>query len=124
MADAERQRLNEADSGRVDWRRWGPYLSERQWGTVREDYGGGQDTGIFDDNRYFDIVVEYAKAGPEDVLLRITAHNRGPDDAELHVLPTLWFRHTWSWAGDEPQPVLRTVADHEGRPAIRAEHRD
>ncbi|MBB5958502.1 hypothetical protein FHS29_005110 [Saccharothrix tamanrassetensis] len=218
MTGAERHRLDEADAG-VPWRRWGPYLADRQWGTVREArfgddvwssfthdqarsraYRWGEDglagisddrqrlclalalwngadpilkerlfgltnaegnhgedvkecyfhldatptasylkmlykypqrefpygelvsvnasrdrddpeyelldTGVFDDSRYFDVVVEYAKAGPEDVLMKVTAHNRGPDPARLHVLPTLWFRHTWSWAGGEEQPVL------------------
>ncbi len=226
--DAERERLAEADQ--VPWRRWGPYLSERQWGTVREDYGGGDawssfsrdqagfrayrwgedglagfsddrqrlclalslwngtdpilkerlfgltnaegnhgedvkecyfyldatptssylkmlykypqtefpydelvavngargrsdpeyellDTGIFADGRYFDVVVEYAKATPENILMRVTVHNRGPVDATLHVLPTLWFRHTWSWAGGTAKPSLRTV---DG--AVQAEH--
>ena len=61
------------------------------------------DTGIFDDNRYFDVVVEYAKGGPEDLLMQVTVHNRGPDDAEIHVLPSLWFRHTWSWGGGSPR---------------------
>ena len=63
------------------------------------------DTGIFDDNRYFDIFVEYAKADPEDICIRIEAFNRGPEDAVLHILPHLWFRNTWSWtavAGTEP----------------------
>jgi hypothetical protein len=55
------------------------------------------DTGIFDDGRYFDVFVEYAKAGPNDTLIRITAHNRGPDAAVLHLMPSLWFRNTWSW---------------------------
>ncbi|MFF9168427.1 MULTISPECIES: glucosidase [unclassified Streptomyces] len=231
--DAERRRLAEADAGDVAWRRWGPYLSERQWGTVREDYsadgdawsyfthdqarsrayrwgedgiagvsddkqrlclalalwngrdpilkerlfgltnaegnhgedvkecyyhldntpthsymkylykypqgafpysdlvdtnrarGRGEpeyellDTGIFDENRYFDVVVEYAKAGPEDLLVRVTAHNRGPDTATLHLLPTLWFRHTWSWAGGTAVPVLRQTPG-----AIRADHEE
>ncbi|MBS1242212.1 MAG: uncharacterized protein H6R40_1639, partial [Gemmatimonadetes bacterium] len=63
-----------------------------------------------DDNRYFDVFVEYAKAGPEDILIQITACNRGPDPAPLHLLPTLWFRNTWSWGGDAPRPLLRTVA--------------
>ncbi|MGW0876184.1 MGH1-like glycoside hydrolase domain-containing protein [Streptomyces sp. NPDC002740] len=231
-ADAERRRLAEADEGVAPWRRWGPYLSERQWGTVREDYStdgdawsyfthdqarsrayrwgedgiagvsdDGQrlcfalalwngrdpilkermfgltntegnhgedvkeyyfhldntpthsymkylykypqgefpyadlvdtnrargrddfeyellDTGVFDENRYFDVFVEYAKAGPEDLLVEITAHNRGPDEAVLHLLPTLWFRHTWSWAGGTAVPALRAAdggirADHE-----------
>src|SRR5690348_399949 len=202
---AEGQRLAAADHQGVPWRRWGPYLSDRQWGTVREDYspngdawsyfthdqarsrayrwgedgiagvsddrqllcfalalwngrdgllkermfgltngegnhgedvkeyyfyldstptlfylkflykypqaeypyddlvatnrergrGGFEyellDTGVFADDRYFDVFVEYAKAGPDDLLVEITVHNRGPDDASLHVLPTLWF---------------------------------
>ncbi|VTU00812.1 glucosidase : Glycoside hydrolase, family 63 OS=Gemmatimonadetes bacterium KBS708 GN=J421_5672 PE=4 SV=1: Glyco_hydro_63 [Gemmataceae bacterium] len=65
-----------------------------------------QDTGIFDDDRYFDVVVEYAKAGPRDVLMRVTAHNRGPDAAELHLLPTLWFRNTWSWDTSAFKPTI------------------
>ena len=60
------------------------------------------DTGVFDGDRYFDILIEYAKASPDDLAIRITAHNRGPDAAPLHVLPTLWFRNTWAWS----QPVL------------------
>jgi hypothetical protein len=55
------------------------------------------DTGVFDENRYFDIVVEHAKANPEDICIRIEAFNRGPDAAELHVIPQLWFRNTWAW---------------------------
>jgi hypothetical protein len=64
------------------------------------------DTGVFDDNRYFDVFVEYAKAAPEDLLVQITVHNRGPETATLHVLPTLWFRNTWSWGADGPRPGL------------------
>ncbi|MFC7528672.1 glucosidase [Actinoplanes sp. GCM10030250] len=222
---AEQRRLRDADTGTVPWRRWGPYLSERQWGTVREDYsqdadawnhfthdqaryrayrwgedgiagfcdeeqsvclavalwngndpilkerlfgltnaegnhgedakeywfyvdatpthsyqrmvykypqrafpyedlvstnrnrGRGDfeyellDTGVFDEDRYFDVVVEYAKAGPEEILTRITVHNRGPDAATLHVLPTVWFRNTWSWGGSEPRPELRAAGE-------------
>ena len=67
------------------------------------------DTGVFDDNRYFDVFVEYAKASPEDLLIEITVHNRGPEAAALHVLPTLWFRNTWSWGGDGPRPALTLV---------------
>jgi hypothetical protein len=209
--DPESLRLEEAGGPESDWRKWGPYLSERQWATVREDYSehgncwdyfphdharsrayrwgedgllgisdrhgrlcfglalwNGRDpilkerlfgltgpegnhgedvkelyyyldstpthsylkalykypqaefpyerlvrenrargkadpelelldTGVFDENRYFDVTAEYAKAGPEDLLIRITAANRGPDAATLHLLPTLWFRNTWSW---------------------------
>ncbi len=54
------------------------------------------DTGIFDDDRYFDVFVEYAKGDPEDILVRISVHNRGPEAAQIHLLPTLWFRNTWS----------------------------
>jgi hypothetical protein len=64
------------------------------------------DTGVFDDNRYFDIFVEYAKADPNDILIRITAVNRGPEAATLELLPTLWFRNTWSWGRDHRQPAL------------------
>jgi hypothetical protein len=221
---AERQRLAEAREQGVPWRKWGPYLSERQWGTVREDYSesgnawdyfshdqarsrayhwgedglagvsddrqhlcfalalwNGKDailkerlfgltnsegnhgedvkeyyfyldstpthsymkylykypqaafpygelvetnrhrsrhefeyelldTGVFDQDRYFDVLVEYAKASPEDLLVQITVTNRGPETAALHVLPTLWFRNTWSWGGHPPRPVLRRAA--------------
>ncbi|WP_229311019.1 MGH1-like glycoside hydrolase domain-containing protein [Larkinella soli] len=230
----EHTRLTEANEGRADWRRFGPYLSERQWGTVREDYSptgnawayiphdaarsrayrwgeegiGGfsddrqrlcfalalwngrdpilkerlfglsgpegnhgedvkelyyyldgtpthsymkmlykypqqefpyqrlvdenrnrtrkdpefelLDTGIFDENRYFDVFPEYAKAGPDDLLIRITAHNRGTEEAELHLLPTLWFRNTWAWGYDDDQP--RLTASEGGTILVR--HRD
>ncbi len=220
---AEQKRLNDAREAGIPWKKWGPYLSERQWGTVREDYSDdgnawnyfthdqsrsrayrwgedglagisddkqrlcfalalwnekdpilkeriyglanseanhGEDpkeyyyyidstpthsymkylykypqkefpyrqlvetnrgrsreemeyelidTGIFDDNRYFDVFVEYAKEGPEDMLVRITAFNRGPDAAKLHVLPTLWFRNTWSWMDATPKPLLKEL---------------
>jgi len=64
------------------------------------------DTGIFADDRYFDIFIEYAKAGPEDILIRLTIHNRGPDAATLHVLPHLWFRNSWSWSNDASRPTI------------------
>jgi len=224
---AEHRRLAEADNGAARWRRWGPYLSERQWGTVREDYSAGGDawsyfshdharsrayrwgedgiaglsddqqrlclalalwnerdpilkerlygltgaqgnhgedvkeyyyyldatpthsylkmlykypqaafpydqlrdrnppwakhdpevelidTGVLDDNRYFDVFVEYAKAGPDDIVMVITAHNRGPEAAPLHLLPTLWFRNTWSWRDGTPKPLI-TARDGHG----------
>lgn len=220
---AEQIRLDEAREESASWKKWGPYLSERQWGTVREDYSEGGDawnyfthdqarsrayrwgedglagisddkqrlcfalalwngkdpilkerlfgltnsesnhgedvkeyyfyldstpthsfmkylykypqspfpyadlveascrrgrhefeyelidTGVFDHDRYFDVFVEYAKKSPEDILVRITVHNRGPEPAELHILPTLWFRNQWSWLGDAPRPVLTQV---------------
>jgi hypothetical protein len=67
------------------------------------------DTGIFDQDRYFDVFVEYAKADPEDTLIRFSVHNRGSEAAHLHLLPTLWFRNTWSWGDDEPKPVLGQI---------------
>jgi Mannosylglycerate hydrolase MGH1-like glycoside hydrolase domain len=232
---AEERRLRDARLG-VPWRLWGPYLSERQWGTVREDYSTdgnawsyfshdqsrsrayrwgedglagicdekqrlclalalwneqdpiikerffgltnaegnhGEDvkeyyffldnipthayqrwlykypqaaypyndlvhtnrsrsreeheyelvdTGIFDENRYFDVVVEHAKVDPEDIVCRITVHNRGPQDAPIHVLPTLWFRNTWTFSPHEPRPELTAVDGTH--PVIRAEHRE
>lgn len=234
---AEARRLAEQRTGAVDWHKWGPYLSERAWGTVREDYSpdgaawsyfphdharsrayrwnedglagicdrdqqlcfalalwneadpilkerlfgltnaegnhgedvkeyyfyldntpthsymrmlykypqvaypydllvrenaqrGKQqpeyellDTGAFAEGRYFDVFVEYAKAGPEDILIRISASNRGPAEAPLHILPTLWYRNTWSWTPEGTRPVLSE--DDEPRiqdPAIRVEH--
>src|SRR5438046_8481226 len=62
------------------------------------------DTGTFDDDRYFDVFVEYAKAGPEDILMRVEAFNRGPEAAPLHILPHLWFRNTWAWGPDAWSP--------------------
>ncbi len=235
--DAEKQRLDEAQANRAAWKKWGPYLSERQWGTVREDYSdngdawnyfthdqarsrayrwgedglGGisddhqvlcfalalwnerdpilkerafglansegnhgedvkeyyfyldstpthsymkylykypqaaypysdlvqsnrsrgkqeaeyelLDTGVFDDNRYFDVFVEYAKAGPEDVLVRISVFNRGPDAAPLHVLPTLWFRNTWSQPAGGPKPILERV-ESSTQATVHAHHSD
>lgn len=87
------------------------------------------DTGIFDEGRYFDVFVEYAKAGQNDVLIQITVNNRGPEPAPITILPTLWFRNTWSWgyeAGpmdDAPEkPLLYQVAELQDRPTIRADH--
>ena len=70
------------------------------------------DTGIFDADRYFDVDIEYGKAGVEDILLRITVHNRGPEEAAIHILPQLWFRNTWSWFTDHPKPVLTRVGEN------------
>jgi hypothetical protein len=220
-AGGEEQRLAAARAAGAPWRKWGPYLSERQWGTVREDYSDSGnawdyfshdqarsrayrwgedglagisddrqqlcfalalwngkdpiikerlfgltnsegnhgedvkeyyfyvdstpthsymkylykypqaaypydqlvrtnrlrgrnalefellDTGVFDGNRYFDVFVEYAKETPEDILARITVTNRGPEAAMLHVLPTIWFRNTWSWGDAVRRPSLR-----------------
>ena len=229
---AESRRLDATRMGTEHWRQWGPYLSERQWGTVREDYSPGGtaweyfphdharsrayrwgedgiagvsdehsrlclslalwngkdpilkerlfgltnsegnhgedvkelyyyldalpsqaylkmlykypqrefpyralveenarrgkdqpefellDTGLFDDDRYFDVFVEYAKASPGDLLMRITVHNRGPEDSEIHLLPQLWFRNTWSWSEGAPRPIL--YRDDDG--LIEARH--
>ena len=66
------------------------------------------DTGIFDDDRYWEITADYAKATPDDLCIRVTVRNAGPETATLHVLPTLWFRNTWSWGLDDRRPVLTT----------------
>lgn len=232
--DAERQRLNDHDA---QWKKWGPYLSERQWGTVREDcsasgnawdffphdharsrsYRWGEDglagfsddkqqlcfalclwngkdpilkerlfgltnsegnhgedvkeyyfyldstpthsymkylykypqgtypyndlvttnksrsrtdseyelidTGIFNDNRYFDIFVEYVKAAPEDTLIQISIHNRGNEDAPIHVLPSLWFRNTWFSSEQQSKPILKSATLGGGTSMIIASHR-
>lgn len=72
------------------------------------------DTGVFDENRYFDVQVEYAKAATDDVLVRIRVSNRGPDTARLHLLPTLWFRNTWSWFENAPKPHLQGILNDPG----------
>ncbi len=225
--DPERRRLDAMRKGTEDWRAWGPYVSERQWGTVREDYSEGGtawdyfthdqarsrayrwgedgiagfcderqllclslalwngndpilkerlfgltnsqgnhgedvkelyyfvdatpshayqrmlyklpqaafpykrlieenarrgvhdrefeliDTGLFDEGRYFDVEVEYAKLAPHDILMRITVHNRGPDSAPIHILPQAWFRNRWSWTDTVARPVMREQSPGE-----------
>ncbi len=69
------------------------------------------DTGIFEGDRYFDVFVEYAKVDPDDLLMRIRVHNRGPEAAPLHMLPTVWFRNTWSWSGETDRPSLVAMGD-------------
>ena len=85
------------------------------------------DTGVFHDNRYFDVFVEYAKSTPEDILVRITAINRGPDAADLHLLPTLWFRNDWSqWIAESnrapEKPRIEQVEAPAGATAVAAAH--
>ncbi len=233
---AENLRLQAAREGKAPWKKWGPYLSERQWGTVREDYSdngdawsyfshdqarsrayrwgedgiGGicdnkqrlcfalalwngrdpiikerlfgltnaegnhgedvkeyyfyldntpshsymkylykypqasypyadlaetnrrrtrhemeyelLDTGVFDEDRYFDVFVEYALAAPEDILIKITVANRGPEAALVHMLPHLWCRNTWSWSEGAPRPLLEQGQSPEGMRLIAASH--
>ncbi len=238
----ETKRLEESRKNNIPWKKWGPYLSERQWGTVREDYSengdawnffthdharsrayrwgedgiagisddkqrlcfalalwNGKDsilkerlfgltnsqgnhgedvkeyyfyldstpthsymkylykypqaaypyadlvetngrrsreemeyelldTGVFNDDRYFDVFVEYAKGGPEDILVRITAINRGPEAAELHLLPTLWFRNDWSaWIAESNRapgkPNIKQIKAPAGAKAVKAAHK-
>ena len=230
--NAEERRLQESAERKVHWKRWGPYLAERQWGTVREDYSANGDawnyfphdharsrayrwgedgiagicdrhqhicfalalwnekdpilkerlfgltnregnhgedvkeyyyyldatpsssylkylykyphaaypytqlrienakrtrknpeyelidTGIFSENRYFDVFVEYAKAACDDILIRITAWNRGPDPARLHLLPTIWFRNRWDWGDPYDMPHVRRVKAPQGMPLL------
>ena len=234
--DAERARLAEDRNRAKNWKRWGPYLSERQWGTVREDYSPGGsawdsfpheqarsrayrwgedgilgisdrhqyicfalamwngkdpylkerifgltgpqgnhgedvkelyyyldstpthsymkglykypqrefpyrrlleentqrgkrelefelvDTGLFEDDRYFDVFAEYAKAGPDDLLIKITVANRGPEAARLHLLPTVWYRNTWSWGLGHRRPRMAAADAPAGTAAISIRH--
>ncbi len=76
------------------------------------------DTGIFDENRFFEIEIEYAKSGPNDILIRATATNCGPDPAPLHLIPTLWFRNTWSWGYDAAKPCLQEGAMSDDKVSI------
>ena len=80
------------------------------------------DTGVFNENRYFDVYVEYAKAAPDDILIRITVFNRGDSDAEIHLLPTLWFRNTWSWIPGSLKPVLNKIKSKKGMTIVSANH--
>jgi hypothetical protein len=82
------------------------------------------DTGVFDEDRYFDVFVEYAKASPEDMLIQITVHNRGPEQATLHLLPTLWFRNDWAWGDDVTRPSLRQLAQDKTGGIVAILHRD
>jgi Glycosyl hydrolase family 63 C-terminal domain len=236
LQTTEDRRLEEARARKKHWKRWGPYVSERQWGTVREDYSAGGtaweffphdharsrayrwgedgiggisdrhqmmcfglalwngrdtilkerlfgltghqgnhgedvkeyyfyldstpthsymrmlykypqaefpyqqlveenqrrakeapefellDTGVFAENRYFDVFVEYAKADVEDILIRITAVNRGPERAALQILPSLWFRNTWSWGSDLRRPIARRATSVPGSVSAELQH--
>src|SRR5438477_43895 len=104
--DPERERVREIEDDHSGWRRWGPYLADRSWGTVREDYSADGDAW-----RHLTYDKARAKADPEDLAIRITAHNRGPDAAPLHILPTLWFRNTWAWT-PTAQPEPRITREH------------
>ena len=102
-----------------------PYLDliETNWRRGRKDSEYELlDTGIFDGDRYFDVFVEYAKASPTDILIQIGICNRGPDEAMIHVLPTLWFRNTWTWWPDQPKPSLKAAPATDGDAAIAAAH--
>src|SRR5262249_34206296 len=79
------------------------------------------DTGIFNEDRYFDVFVEYAKAAPEDILIKITIANRANEAADLHLLPTLWFRNIWAWQQIGQKPKLDAAANRSGGPVIVAE---
>jgi len=82
------------------------------------------DTGVFNEDRYFDVFVEYAKQSPEDILIQISVSNRGPEPATLHVLPTLWFRNTWTWWPSTPKPSLKQISGHKGAQTVAASHAD
>jgi hypothetical protein len=102
-----------------------PYgdLIETNRGRSRNDFEYELlDTGVFNEDRYFDVFVEYAKAAPTDILIQITVANRGLERAELHLLPTLWFRNTWTWWPDQPKPSLRAMPTAGDATPISASH--
>src|SRR5260370_7464779 len=78
------------------------------------------DTGVFREERYFDVLVEYAKVEMEDICIKITATNRGPETAKLHLLPTLWFRNTWSWELEAPKPEIEVAGSKIAPPVFRS----
>lgn len=88
-------------------------IAENQRRTRRDPEFELWDTGIFSENRYFDIDIEYAKASPDDILCRVTVRNMGPDPAPIHILPTLWFRNTWSWGRNDTKPQMKLEHDAE-----------
>ena len=91
-------------------------------GTDRPEYEL-PDTGIFGESRYFDVVIEYAKPTPESLVIRITAHNRGPEAATVHLIPQLWFRNTWSWGlGTSAEPSIKLGAVHPAQVELEARH--
>src|SRR5947199_113864 len=100
----EQARIEESRGRRQHWSRWGPYNRER---TRKDPEFELADTGVFADGRYFDVLVEYAKAASDDILIRITVSNRAPEATVLHLLPSVWFRNTWSWAPGVTKPELR-----------------
>ena len=99
---------------------YGELIGASQWRGKRDPEPELLDTGVFHEDRYFDVTVEYAKAGPDDVLIRITATNKGPEAANIHLLPTLWYRNTWAWEAGASTP--RLVASEPD--CIKAEHPD
>ena len=104
-----------------------PYLNLIQTNRGRNRFDMGYellDTGIFAEDRYFDVFVDNAKQGSEDVLIQISVANRGPEAAELHVLPTLWFRNTWTWWPGTPKPSLKQVVGQKGAQVIAAYQTD
>ena len=80
------------------------------------------DTGVFNEDRYFDVFVEYAKQSPEDILIQISVSNRGPEAAKIDVLPTLWFRNTWAWWPGTPKPSLKQISGANGARLVAASH--
>ena len=99
------------------------HLVKRMRTVSRHDYEYELiDSGVFDEDRYFDVVVEYAKSSPEECFIRITVSNRGPDAATIHLLPTLWFRNTWAWWPQAGKPHLKAVPGITGVSVVAASH--
>ncbi len=118
----------------ASWLRWSYHYAQAEYPYTRlveESRRRGRDdrefelldTGIFDDGRYWQLEVSYAKAAPDDVCVRLRARNAGPEPARLHVLPTLWFRNTWSWEPDQPRPALQALPEAGATACLLAEER-
>src|SRR5438132_1230010 len=119
----------------VHWRRWGLYKypqAEFPYARLVEENARRArahpefeltEAGVFAKDRYFDVFAEYAKVTTDDILIRLTVVNRGPEPATLHLLPTLWFRNMWTWEVDAERPTLRRGGRVSGRMFIRADHR-
>ncbi|MFG6098101.1 glucosidase [Leptothoe sp. ISB3NOV94-8A] len=103
---------------------YGELVKENQWRDRNSLEYELLDTGVFDENRYFDVFIEYAKAAPEDILIQITVANRGPEATTLTVLPTLWFRNTWSWEENAEKPSLKLADTQSGFSTLEAFHND
>src|SRR5258706_38324 len=118
----EHERMAGLQNDRDGWRRFGPYVSERAWGTVREDYSPNGDAWAYFPH---DLAASKAyRSGEDGLVVKVTAGNRGPEAAPLHLLPHLWFRNTWAWSGQAmAEPIVRAGTPGPGHLCIVADDR-